>query len=453
MRKKFIIASAPLALLLAACGGVSTPVGDKSGSDSVKAELKGNDTAPNVTFDTPIKVSEDTVKILGTGDGEEIKEGDRVTYRLAAFDGNTGKSVQETYSTKKDATLVYNDALKTQSKALYDGLAGQKKGATVAYIPKAETDDQRGVMVLTITDVQHAPSYSDMKAGAQFGDKATTDKVTAQWAADDWAPKVSIDKALKPAKDSARLFGEGSGETITDDMKLTLKTALIDIATGQVSQDAYPNGSTPAKPAMPDLKTEMPVLYQALKGQKVGQTVVYIPKAAAGQKPSAMVLTVTKSEAYHAPKVLSKDEVKKLRDAGKLPTIKENGAKKVPSITFPDKSVKAPQDLVVEVVKEGTGAVIKETDTVTANYSGWAWDSHKNFDQNFTAGKPTEFSLSQVIKGWTKGLTGQKVGSTVMIVVPKDWAYGDAGQGDAQGDLVFYVQITKTAAAKTTAAK
>lgn len=449
MRKKFIIATAPLALLLAACSsGVSTPVGDKTGADSVKADLKGTDTAPDVKFNTPINVSEDTIKVLGTGDGETIQDGDRITYRLAAYDGNTGKSVQETYSTKKDSVLMYNDTLKTQSQAIYDGLKGQKKGATIAYIPKAASDDQRGVMVLTITDVQHAPSYSDMKAGAQFGDTATTSKITAQWANDSWAPKVSIDKALKPTKDSARLFGEGSGDTITDGMKVTLKTAVIDIATGAQSQDTYADSSSLSEPTMADLKTQMPVLYQALKGQKVGQTIVYVPKTASGQKPSAMVLTVTKAEKYHEPVVLSQAEVKKLRDAGKLPTVKENGAKKVPTITFPASSVKAPQDLVVEVVKQGTGAVIKSTDTVSVNYSGWAWDSHKNFDQNFTAGKPTDLALTGVIQGWQKALTGQKVGSTLLITVPKVWAYGDTGQGDAQGDLVFYVQVTKTTPAK-----
>ena len=56
-------------------------------------------------------------------------------------------------------------------------------------------------------------------------------------------------------------------------------------------------------------------------------------------------------------------------------------------------------------------------------------------------GKKATFPLTGVIKGWTQGLTGKTVGSRVLLVVPKDLAYGDQGQGDAKGDLVFVVDI------------
>ncbi|GAA1348532.1 FKBP-type peptidyl-prolyl cis-trans isomerase [Falsarthrobacter nasiphocae] len=447
MRKKIIIATVPLALLLAACSGPSTPVGDKDGVSSLKVDVKADDQVPDVKFDTPINVKEDTVQIVKEGSGDKIAEGDRVMYRLAAVDGNTDKVVNETYTKKKDAPLIFGPQLKQQASALYEGLKDQKKGATIAFIPKAESDDQRGVMVFTITDVQKPPTYTDMAPGAQFGDKSVTDKIGVKWGADNWAPQVSIDKALNPTKAGARLYGspKEDGAVITDDMKLSVNTAIIDIATGNQTQDTY-SLDTPTKPIMADLKTEMPVLYEALKGQKVGQTVVYVPKTAQGQQATALVMTVTGAEKYHTPTLMKQDQVKKLRDEGKLPTVKEQGAKKVPAITFP-KDTKAPQDLVSETIKEGTGPTVKDTDTVTVTYSGWAWDSHKNFDENFTK-SPIPMSLDGVIKGWKMGLAGKKVGSTVMLVVPKDLAYGETPQGDAEGDLVFYVKIEKTAAAK-----
>ena len=449
MRRKYAVIAAPLVLALAGCSATSTPVGDKSGAESLKAEVKSVDEAPSVQFDTPINVSEDTIKVLKKGDGQEITEGDKVMYRLAAYDGTTGKAVQETYTSKTDTPLIYGAQLKESSQALYDGLKGQKKGATIAYIPKAASDAERGVMIFTITDVQDAPEFKELTPGKQFGDAAVTKDITVKYANENWVPQLSIPKDLKPAKDSARLYGEpkSDGATITDDMKVSLKTAVVDIPTGKTTQDTYSLSTNTVKPTMADLKKEMPALYEALKGQKVGQTIVYVPKAVSGSDPSAMVLTVTGAEAYHTPVVLSQAEVKKLRDAGKLPTIKENGDKKVPTITFPE-NTKAPQDLVVETLKEGTGAAVKATDTLSVRYSGWAWDSKKNFDQNMTADKDFTTTLDQVIPGWQKGLVGQKVGSTVMLVVPKDLAYGDAGQGDAQGDLVFYVKINKATAAK-----
>lgn len=453
MRRKLAIAAVPLALVLAGCSGTSTPVGDKKGTESLKADVKGDDQAPDVTFDKPMNVSEDTVKVLKQGDGDQIKDGDRVMYRLAGYDGNSGQKVNDTYSSKQDSPLIYGAQLQQQSKALFDGLKDQKKGATVAFVPKAQSDQQRGVMVFTITDVQHPPEFKDLKPGEQFGDKTATDKIGVKYGDDTWVPKVSIDKKLQAKAAAARLFGEPKkdGATIQDDSKVTLKTSVIDIASGNQAQDTYSPGSKPTAPTMADLKKEMPVLYQALKGQKEGQTIVYVPKADKGQQASAMVLTVAGVEKYHKPQKLSADQVKKLRSEGALPTIKEQGAKKTPSIEFPE-GKKAPQDLVVETVKEGSGPAVKATDSVTATYSGWAWDSHKNFDENFTK-KPTSFELDKVIKGWTQGLEGQKVGSTVMLSIPKELAYGEQPQGDAQGDLVFYVKIEKAEAPKKQPAK
>ena len=61
-----------------------------------------------------------------------------------------------------------------------------------------------------------------------------------------------------------------------------------------------------------------------------------------------------------------------------------------------------------------------------------------------TARRRPRSRLDKVIKGWTQGLTGKTVGSRVLLVIPKDLAYGDAGQGDAKGDLVFVVDILGT---------
>ncbi|MNI43494.1 FKBP-type peptidyl-prolyl cis-trans isomerase FkpA precursor [compost metagenome] len=65
----------------------------------------------------------------------------------------------------------------------------------------------------------------------------------------------------------------------------------------------------------------------------------------------------------------------------------------------------------------------------------------KKFDSSFDRGEPTSFPLSGVIKGWTQGLEGKTVGSRVLLVIPQDLAYGEAGQGEAKGHLVFVVDI------------
>jgi len=94
------------------------------------------------------------------------------------------------------------------------------------------------------------------------------------------------------------------------------------------------------------------------------------------------------------------------------------------------------QDLIT-----GKGAVVKETDTIVANYVGVNFVGGEIFDSSFEAGKVATFPLNGVIQGWTKGLTGKTVGSRVLLVIPADMAYGEKGQGKAKGDLVFVVDI------------
>lgn len=101
----------------------------------------------------------------------------------------------------------------------------------------------------------------------------------------------------------------------------------------------------------------------------------------------------------------------------------------------------------VEVLKQGTGEAVKATDSINASYFGWTSDG-KIFDSSKkkdTSDTPVTFALSGVIKGWTEGLTGVKVGSVVRLTLPADKAYGATGQGTipANAPLEFIVQINK----------
>ena len=103
------------------------------------------------------------------------------------------------------------------------------------------------------------------------------------------------------------------------------------------------------------------------------------------------------------------------------------------------------EELKAEVLKEGKGEKLKADSSISANYFGWTSDG-VIFDSTKKIGKkvePIDFSLNGVIPGWTKGLTGQKVGSVVRLTIPADMAYGsvDDGSGRPVGPLMFVVEI------------
>ena len=101
--------------------------------------------------------------------------------------------------------------------------------------------------------------------------------------------------------------------------------------------------------------------------------------------------------------------------------------------------------LQVETLVDGTGDTLAATDSISANYFGWTGDG-KIFDSSNQNGTttPVTFGLNGVIKGWTEGLTGIKVGSTVKLTIPADLAYGAAGSPPSIGPnepLQFIVQV------------
>jgi len=75
------------------------------------------------------------------------------------------------------------------------------------------------------------------------------------------------------------------------------------------------------------------------------------------------------------------------------------------------------------VLKEGKGRKPKTTDRVKVHYHGTTVDGTV-FDSSVDRGNPSEFGVTQVIKGWTEGLQLMTVGSKYKFFIPQELAYG-----------------------------
>ena len=107
--------------------------------------------------------------------------------------------------------------------------------------------------------------------------------------------------------------------------------------------------------------------------------------------------------------------------------------------------------LQYKVIKEGSGAQPKETDTVMANYRGTLIDGTE-FDSSYKRGQPATFPLSGVIKGWTEALQLMKVGSKYQLFIPANLAYGERAIGSDIGPnstLIFEVELVGIQSAQT----
>ncbi len=108
-------------------------------------------------------------------------------------------------------------------------------------------------------------------------------------------------------------------------------------------------------------------------------------------------------------------------------------AKKSGVKTFPD-------GLQYEVMKEGTGPMPKETDTVETHYHGTLIDGTV-FDSSVERGQPAQFPLNHVIQGWIEALQMMKVGSKWKIYVPANLGYGEQAKGKIPPNSVLIFEI------------
>ena len=101
-----------------------------------------------------------------------------------------------------------------------------------------------------------------------------------------------------------------------------------------------------------------------------------------------------------------------------------------------------PSGLQYKVIKQGKGAVPTTTDKVSVHYRGTLIDGTE-FDSSYKRNKPTEFGVTQVIKGWTEALTMMPVGSKWELYIPQELAYGSRNQGQIKpfSTLIFEVEL------------
>ena len=99
--------------------------------------------------------------------------------------------------------------------------------------------------------------------------------------------------------------------------------------------------------------------------------------------------------------------------------------------------------LQYKVIKEGTGAQPKATDTVSVNYRGTLINGTE-FDSSYKRGQPVTFPLNGVIKGWTEGVQLMKTGAKYQFFIPSDLAYGARAMGPditPNSTLIFEVEL------------
>jgi FKBP-type peptidyl-prolyl cis-trans isomerase len=90
--------------------------------------------------------------------------------------------------------------------------------------------------------------------------------------------------------------------------------------------------------------------------------------------------------------------------------------------SLPTDGVSYEDGVFYQTIKEGTGRLVKVTDTLTVHYKGSLFADGSIFDQ--TKDKPATFPLERLIKGWQLALVHCKVGGKMKLYLTSGSAYG-----------------------------
>jgi len=265
------------------------------------------------------------------------------------------------------------------------------------------------------------------------------------------APKVTIPKALPGTTLTIKTLIQGTGSTLTKSDALAANFVLYfwQGKSSSLKASTYTSSPTVIGGQM------LPGLETALVGKKVGSRVLAVIPPAQGYGTSGnsqigvtgstwlvFVIDVVKSYADNA----SATGTQVSNGGGNLPTVTAK-AGTAPTLSFT--STTPPSSLVTKTLVKGKGPAVTKGEYIVAQYTGYIWRTKKVFGSSWSSGSPFGFvigaSPEQVIPGWDKGLTGQTVGSRVLLSIPPAEGYGSAGASQAgitgKDTLVFVVDI------------
>lgn len=221
----------------------------------------------------------------------------------------------------------------------------------------------------------------------------------------------------------------GTGEEVLSGDLVSLQFTITDPATGEVL-DSTARIETGVLHVMLD-PAEYSIFVAALECLPLGSEVVFVVPGDSGRD----LLVYTKAVAF-LPTTAQGTPV---APAEGMPTVVLD-ADGAPTITIPD--APEPTETRVELLQQGSGAVVQPGDMVVVQYRGVKWSDGEEFDSSWSRGTLLQIPTNRVVNGFRLALEGQQIGSQVLVVMTPEDGYGPSvGHALEHETLVFVVDI------------
>lgn len=259
------------------------------------------------------------------------------------------------------------------------------------------------------------------------------------------APTLTIDGTLTATATERSVVIAGTGEAVENGDSIKMNYTLYNGTTGEeIEKSEYTEGSELSYP-IDTAATSFVGLSKALACTTVGTRIVAVIPNAEGFGDQAAQAGLGVDDTLVFVIDVTGVAVEPLAEATGAPVAPLEGFPDVvftdgnPTVTIPEGAV--PTEYAISTLIQGAGDVVAEGATVVVNYEGVNWNTGAVFDSSFDRGSPATFSTAEVIEGFRDALVGQKIGSRVVVIIPSELGYGDAGSGDLikGGDTILFV--------------
>ena len=325
-------------------------------------------------------------------------------------------------------------------------LIGSGLGLSLLFVAACGADDPAPAASTSATPSASAsatPSPSESSAKAKASTNVDKVKATGDYGKE---PKLELDAPWVVDKTRAKVLKPNdSGSVVKKGSTVEVNYAGFNARTGKKFDDSFSRGS----PISFNLGQVVPGFSKGLVGQHQGSRVlIAMPGSdgydASGGNPQIDVkigdTLIFVVDVVAVP--LTGPKGSKVDPKAGLPTVADKNG--TPVVTIPKSD--PPSTLQVQPLIKGTGKKVAAGDTITFDYVWQRWSDGKILEQTYDS-KPADAPLSELLPGVVKGLTGQTVGSRVLLVIPPADGYPEGNEKPkiAKGEtLVMVVDLLFT---------
>jgi peptidylprolyl isomerase len=260
------------------------------------------------------------------------------------------------------------------------------------------------------------PKPKQIKASNDF-DKIT---VTGGYGEE---PKVKVASPWAIDKTRTKVLEPGKGPVVGEGQSVEVNYYGVNGRTGKKFDESFSTG----QPVAFSLAQVVPGFSKGLAGQRQGSRVLIAMPGVDGYDPMGgnpqAAIEVGDTLIFVVDLVdvqLAGPEGSTVPPKEGLPTVTDKGGK--PEVTIPESA--PPTTLQVQPLIKGKGKKVGANDAITFNYLWVRWSDGKVLEETY-GGKSATAELSGLLPGMVKGLTGQTVGSRMLLVIPPADGYPD----------------------------